>query len=142
MMNLYFAYGSNMWLAQMAERCPDHRLLGVGVLKGYRWIISSRGYANIIKSPTDVVYGVVYEISVSDEAHLDVSEGVRVGSYYKEFLHLEVGGSYTNCLVYIDPIVDEGEPGGAYIIRINLGIEDAKLPSEYVQNSIRKYVPG
>ncbi len=126
----------------MTERCPDHRLIGVGVLKGYRWIISSRGYANIIQSPAGAVYGVIYEISASDERRLDVSEGVHAGSYYKEFLCLEVGGIYRNCLVYIDPIVDEGEPRGEYVSRINHGIEDAKLPSDYVQNSIRKYVPG
>ena len=42
-MNPYFAYGSNMWRAQMRDRCPDHQLIGSGVLKGYRWIISARG---------------------------------------------------------------------------------------------------
>jgi gamma-glutamylcyclotransferase (GGCT)/AIG2-like uncharacterized protein YtfP len=51
----------------MEELCPDHRVIGKGILKEYRWIISVRGYANIIKSELDEVHGVVYEISDSDE---------------------------------------------------------------------------
>lgn len=141
-MNLYFAYGSNIWAEQMDDRCPNHRLVGVGVLKGYRWIISSRGYANIVESSSDVVLGVVYEISDSDEMNLDRYEGVGSGSYRKELLHVEVDGSHRTCLVYIDPIEEEGLPKAEYIRRINSGIKDAKLPPEYVENCIRKFVPA
>lgn len=141
-MILHFAYGSNMWVKQMKHRCPNYRIIGRGVLKGYRWIISTRGFANIVKSSTDVVHGVVYEISGSDERMLDRYEGVRSGSYRKEFMNIENNGMLTNCLVYIDPIEDEGVPRNEYIDRINKGIEDAELPLDYVQNSIRRFVPG
>jgi gamma-glutamylcyclotransferase (GGCT)/AIG2-like uncharacterized protein YtfP len=75
-MMLYFAYGSNMWREQMIKRCPDHRYIGNGIFQGYRWIISERGYAYIIKSESDEVHGVVYEISDTDEKRLDRYEGV------------------------------------------------------------------
>ncbi|KAF2786552.1 hypothetical protein K505DRAFT_330275 [Melanomma pulvis-pyrius CBS 109.77] len=45
----YFGYGSNLWLHQMALRCPTSKYLGVARLKGYRWIINARGYANIVE---------------------------------------------------------------------------------------------
>jgi len=141
-MKFYFAYGSNMWAEQMEDRCPDQRLVGAGVLKGYRWIISSRGYANIVESSSDVVWGVVYEISDSDERNLDRYEGVSSGSYRKELLCVEVEGSHRTCLVYIDPIEEEGLPKAEYIRRINSGIKDAELPPEYVRNCIRKFVPA
>ena len=48
MSHLYFAYGSNMWQAQMRTRCPQSLLLGPATLHGYRWIINTRGYANIV----------------------------------------------------------------------------------------------
>ena len=32
----YIAYGSNMIEEQMAYRCPDARLIGVGYLPGYQ----------------------------------------------------------------------------------------------------------
>ena len=140
-MRLYFAYGSNMMAKQMEDRCPNHQLVGRGVLKGYRWIISYRGYANIVKSSSNEVFGVVYEISDSDERDLDRYEGVDKGFYRKELLSVEVDGSPRICLIYIDPVEEEGLPKAEYIKRINTGIQDAKLPPEYVQNFIRKYVP-
>lgn len=140
-MSLYFAYGSNMPAEQIQERCPDHRRVGPGILKGYRWIISSRGYANIVQSSSDVVHGFVYVISDSDELRLDAKEGVGFGCYRKEWLSVEVDGLPATCLVYIDPIEDEGLPGAKYIKAINIGIEDAELPPEYVRDSIRRFVP-
>ena len=140
-MKFYFAYGSNMWVEQMQSRCPNHQLVGRGVLKGYRWIISSRGYANIVKSPQSEVMGTVYEISEPDERCLDRHEGVASGSYMKIILNIECNGSNLDCLTYIDPIEDEGKPKHEYIGRINKGIEDANLPYDYVQNSIRRFVP-
>lgn len=47
---LYFAYGSNLSPTQMAARCPSSRLIGVGQLIGYRWLINARGYANVVDS--------------------------------------------------------------------------------------------
>ena len=140
-MKLYFAYGSNLWIKQMKDRCPNHRRIGNAILNGYRWIISARGYANIVMSSQDVVYGFVYEISESDEENLDHYEGVSVGSYRKELLSVDINGLLTSCLVYIDPIENEGTPSNEYIDRINKGIEDAELPSDYVQSTIRRFVP-
>lgn len=139
-MNLYFAYGSNMWREQMDKRCPDHKFFGHGILKGYRWIISARGYANVIQSEGDVVHGVVCRINEEDEASLDKAEGVHNGSYRKEILPIEIEKTNYNCLVYIDPVVTEGEPREEYIGRINRAVADAELPTEYVDRYIRKFI--
>ena len=140
-MNLYFAYGSNLWLKQMRKRCPDHRVFSHGVLKGYRWIINKRGFANVVKSIQDKVHGIIYEISESDEKTLDKCEGVGIGKYYKETILVEAAGQEVKCLVYIDPIEDEGKPKPEYIDRINKGIIDAELPEEYVIRNIREFIP-
>jgi gamma-glutamylcyclotransferase (GGCT)/AIG2-like uncharacterized protein YtfP len=138
---LYFAYGSNLCLKQMQARCPNHRVIANGVLKGYRWIISKRGYANIVKSTSDEVHGTIYEISESDENRLDCCEGVHSGAYTKETIMVEVKEEAMQCLVYIDPIEKEGKAKEEYIKRINRGIYDSKLPSEYVNRYIRKFIP-
>lgn len=139
-MNRYFAYGSNMSLDQMKERCPQHRAVGQGILHGYRWIINSRGYANVIKSENDCVIGVVCEISSSDEAFLDKKEGVAIGCYRKETLNVSVEHEQWPCFVYIDPIEKEGLPGEGYIRRIDKGIVDAKLPIDYVDRYMTQYL--
>jgi gamma-glutamylcyclotransferase len=140
-MRPYFAYGSNLWLEQMRERCPKHRVLSHGVLKGYRWIISTRGVANIVKSVPDEVHGIIYEISNSDEERLDFHEGVKKGHYNKKTILVEADDEELECLVYIDPIDEEGTPRLEYIKRINDGLIDAKLPEEYVNHYIRKFLP-
>jgi gamma-glutamylcyclotransferase (GGCT)/AIG2-like uncharacterized protein YtfP len=117
-------------------------VIGHGWLKGYRWIISTRGYANIIKSRLDEVHGVIYEISELDEQNLDHYEGVQSGAYQKEMLTIEIGGENKECLVYVDPVVEEGEPKQEYIDRINKGISDSTLPPEYIDRYIRKFIPA
>lgn len=87
---LYFAYGSNLHLEQMKRRCPESKYIGTGRLRNYRWQINSRGYANVIKADGFWVDGLCYQISVSDEARLDISEGVATGAYAKHGLPVEI----------------------------------------------------
>lgn len=141
MSQLYFAYGSNLWLKQIKNRCPDHKMIGRGVLKGYRWIISKREYANIIGSSNDYVEGIIYEISSRDEERLDINEGVKTGLYRKEYLNIEKDTETVKCLVYVDPTVEEGCAKSEYVNRINNGLIDANLSPEYVMRYIRKYIP-
>ena len=141
-MTFYFAYGSNLWFKQMEKRCPDHKIIGLGVLRGWRWFISLRGFANIIRSQPDEVRGTVYEISESDQRNLDRYEGVRDGAYQKEMIVIEVNGQKLECLVYVDPTREEGKAGQEYMDRINRGLSDSHLPEEYVARYVRKFIPS
>jgi hypothetical protein len=87
---IYFAFGSNLHLRQMANRCPESRLLGIGRLHGYRWQINERGYANVIAHAASFVDGISYLLNPADEASLDINEGVRIGAYEKHMLDIEV----------------------------------------------------
>jgi gamma-glutamylcyclotransferase len=115
---LYFAYGSNLWRKQMQDRCPGYEEMGEGVLKGYRWIISQRGYANIVVSANDTVNGVVYKLTASDIRSLDL------------------------CLVYVDPVEEEGTPWPEYVERINHGLSDSALSPAYITRYVRRFVPA
>jgi gamma-glutamylcyclotransferase len=142
---LYFAYGSNLWLKQMKDRCPSSKKVGTGILHSYKWGINPRRYANVCPSSSHVVYGIVYTLSSFDEAELDCREGVSLGYYEKkdldvELLSTEKEASTIRCLVYIDPKGLFG-PSGEYIDRINSGLKDANLPKEWVQQNIRPFVP-
>ncbi len=134
---MYFAYGSNMCIRQMNERCPNNSKIGIAQLSGYRWIISTRGYANVVKSSNDDVWGVIYEISIQDEAKLDGYEGVSTKCYLKENLDILIDSRIKNCLTYVDPITEIGIPSYTYSNTINEGILDSKLPEEYVEKYLR-----
>ena len=138
---LYFAYGSNLWRQQMIRRCPDQREIGTGRLKGWRWIITTRGYASIVASEGDYVLGTVFELSKADVLSLDRFEGVEQGNYRKEMIIFDVEGRSLNGLVYIDLVTEEGIPKEEYITRINNGIRDAGFPDEYVTRYLRPFVP-
>ncbi|KAH6849764.1 hypothetical protein B0I37DRAFT_403722 [Chaetomium sp. MPI-CAGE-AT-0009] len=89
---LYFTYGSNLHLAQMAERCPASRYVGKGKLTSYRWQINQRGVANVVKTGNkeDVVRGLIFEVTLADVRALDRFEGVRSGAYSRETLEVTV----------------------------------------------------
>ncbi|KAM5358706.1 hypothetical protein ACJZ2D_015049 [Fusarium nematophilum] len=50
---LYFAYGSNLSTEQMRQRCPYSTPVGLAYLKGWKWIINARGYANVVQLPLE-----------------------------------------------------------------------------------------
>ena len=84
----YFAYGSNLHVAQMAQRCPDSVFKGRAILPNYRWQINNRGVANVVESAGDSVEGLVYLVGPKDMKALDRSEGLSRGFY--ERCHLEI----------------------------------------------------
>ncbi|KAH7186265.1 uncharacterized protein B0J16DRAFT_288262 [Fusarium flagelliforme] len=88
---LYFAYGSNMSVAQMAQRCPGSVFKGPAVLDSYRWHINERGVASVLKSDGHhSVEGLLYEITAKDERALDRNEGVSKGFYQKHVAKVSV----------------------------------------------------
>lgn len=140
---IYFAYGSNLWRWQMMTRCPYQHEIGTGRLQGWRWIITARGYASIVRSESDYVLGTVYELMEVDVNSLDIYEGVTQGLYHKEMLTVEVKGrGELSCLVYVDSVVEEGSPKEEYIARINNGIHDARFEHDYVSRYLRPFIPA
>ncbi|KAH8709982.1 hypothetical protein GQ44DRAFT_763282 [Phaeosphaeriaceae sp. PMI808] len=182
---IYFGYGSNLWLYQMSQRCPHAKYLGVARLNGYKWLINDRGYANVVEAKKEiegeseegneeeqkaseydnVVFGLVYSLSPSDESHLDRNEGVPV-AYTKEFQscdfwsagrpsapgdkHRKVDITKPNAyaldmLVYIDrKRITPDKPREEYIHRMNSGIADALklgVPEAYVEDVMRVFIP-
>lgn len=155
---LYFGFGSNLWLSQMQLRCPTSTYRGLGRLKDYKWIINSRGYANVVSNEGSEVYGLVYQLRATDEANLDVNEGVPE-AYTKELMTVDFWSASVTphapanphtskpmeMLVYIDrKRVEASSPKPEYVYRMNMGIRDALsegMPSRYVDEVLREFIP-
>lgn len=131
----------------MAARCPDSPYSTIAKLSNYKWIISARGYANIVQSPGDEVWGMIYKLPPSDEASLDRYEGVP-NSYVKEMIPVELaGGAQEDVLVYIDHLrTEDGTVKTEYIGRMTNGVKDAVdkgIPVEYFEKYFVKFLgPG
>ena len=70
---LYFAYGSNMDVRQMKERCPCAIRMKPAVLHDYK--LTERLYADIDESAGRHVSGILWSISEKDLKNLDIYEG-------------------------------------------------------------------
>lgn len=89
-MKYYIAYGSNLSLAQMAERCPDAVPVGRTVIQNYRLLFKGSmtgAYLTVEKAKGYAVEGVIWQISEEDEKRLDHYEGCP-DFYYKKTMEV------------------------------------------------------
>jgi len=136
----YFAYGSNMSLEQIKDRCPSCEFKGVVVLNGKKVVCNKLSknkidhFAGLVDSPTDQVMGVLYQLSSEDISYLDGKEK----GYHRnagEFLVEEIGtGRPSDCFTYLvtNPVTPH-RPAAEYLERILKGCRDHKLPLEYME---------
>jgi AIG2-like family len=123
----YFAYGSNLNVAQMAQRCPGAKPLGRIKLPG--WKLVFRGVADAIQEPGAFCYGGVWRITPEDEAALDTHEGVRHGLYRKEYIPIEPMPDGEDCvLIYTTNSTGIFPPSESYLECIKQGYRDFKMP--------------
>ena len=73
--NLYFAYGSNLDLEQMAQRCPDAEIVGPVRLENYELRFRGSGFATVAPKKGSTVHGLVWKITPNCEQSLDRYEG-------------------------------------------------------------------
>ncbi|MFC1479795.1 gamma-glutamylcyclotransferase family protein [Planctomycetota bacterium] len=136
----YFAYGSNMNLGQMEQRCPGAKVLSTGELDKFRFIINERGYATIIPDEGSAVYGVVWQISKNHEKRLDEYEGVDRGLYEKEYHTINTETESYSSLVYIASDREKGKPKPGYIEGVIKGAESNSLPQDYIDKYLKQWI--
>lgn len=95
---LYFAYGSNMNLEQMAIRTPEAVHLGVAVLVDH--IVVERMYADVDQRKGSYVYGVLYRIGPRELAALDRYEGYP-SAYKRVWRDVRFHGATVRAMVYV-----------------------------------------
>ena len=135
---LYVAYGSNMNIEQMAFRCPKSRIVGNGIIKGWRLIFNI--HADIIEaSEYDEVPVVCWEIDDSEWKNLDRYEGYP--SYYvKRLVSVEMdGGGTKKCIVYVmnDSRKGISPPYRSYFDVCLQGYIDNGIDTEYLYDALR-----
>jgi gamma-glutamylcyclotransferase len=136
-----FAYGSNMLTAQMQrpDRAPSARKITVGQLVGYQLCWNKRskdgsGKCSITETghPTDVVWGVVYELSPQDKSSLDRAEGLGQG-YGERVVNIKTQTGRGTAVIYYATSIDPGiRPYDWYRDLLVAGAREHGLPEEYV----------
>jgi|SRR5579862_5755020 len=131
-MRSYFAYGSNMIVAAMRERCPGARFLGVARLPNHRFRIVRSGYASLVWEQGAVAYGVLWSVAPRDERALDTYEEIAAGLYRRVFFKVERIDDevWETALVYLATDASPGRPRGGYLAPILDAAMAHGLPSE------------
>lgn len=142
---LYFAYGSNINLEQMAFRCPEATVVGPVTLENYELLFrgNGRGYgvATIAPKKHRTVYGLLWRISPQDEKNLDMYDGFPQ-LYDKETVTVKMqNGTELAVMAYI--MTREKErlptmPSFAYYDGIREGFRQNNLPVRALQQALRQ----
>jgi hypothetical protein len=140
----YFAYGSNMQTATFRDRrgVPFSRALPARV-SGWRIVFDKppvvpggAAVANIVADPAAVVFGVLYEITPEDLAHVELTEGVLIGNYHRVEVKAESLGAAvlatTAASVASDLHDSTRVPSDRYMGCVIAGAEEHRLPSAYI----------
>jgi hypothetical protein len=133
-MRSYFAYGSNMIVATMRQRCPTARFEGVAWLRDYRFRIVRSGYASLLWEQGAVVYGVLWSISPRDERSLDAYEEIAAGLYHRTYITVETLADdgrrerRVTALAYITADRGLGRPRPGYLAPILAAARAHRLP--------------
>ena len=154
---VYFGYASNLSPVTMKQRCPGALYVGLGVLKGWKWMINETGYANIIPgNDEDEVYGSLCFLPRRDELALDESEGVpwlyekktvKVTRLLSDEEEKEYGGQVpeVEAMTYVDvQRLTEGKIEREYIVWIKKAIEEGTkcgMPASYAEKYIKRFLP-
>jgi hypothetical protein len=84
----YFAYGSNMLTRRLtaSDRAPSAKRIGIGFAEGRRLTFdkvsqdgSGKCDAETTGNQADRVYGVIFQIALTDKEALDIAEGLGKG---------------------------------------------------------------
>lgn len=108
---IYLAYGSNLNLEQMAQRCPTSKPIGTAVLQDYQLLFRGRNggaVATVEPVKGSSVPVLLWEITPADELALDRYEGFPF-LYRKEKVKVKLGRKTVESMVYI---MNDGKPLG------------------------------
>jgi len=104
---LYFAFGSNLSVSQMRERCPGCEPVGPALLRGRELGFAYRsqnfppgGAADVPESEGAEVWGALYRLTPADLESLDRFEHVGNGGYRRIELEVETAGDTATALAY------------------------------------------
>jgi gamma-glutamylcyclotransferase (GGCT)/AIG2-like uncharacterized protein YtfP len=126
-----------MDVAAMAKRCPSSKPLGLARLPRHRWIISTDGYANVIRDPRRDVHGMLWDLALSDVPVLDRFEDVP-RLYHKVTQPVIGAAGIRRALVYIGRTGEPGRPRPGYLDDVIRAAEAAALPTASIAE-MRKF---
>ncbi len=137
-MSLYAAYGSNLDMDQMRERCPHSPMVATGWLEGWRLSFGGEevgwegSLATIVEQPECRVYVVVYDLTREDEKALDEIELAVTRLYAKISVRVQTLEEDLLAWTYVLDHYEGGLPSARYLGLMAEAAAKAGAPDDYV----------
>jgi gamma-glutamylcyclotransferase (GGCT)/AIG2-like uncharacterized protein YtfP len=128
---LYFAYGMNTNRDEMAYRCPTAKPIGAAILDDYR--LEFKSFATIVPrtvSDWDHVQGVLWNITDSDEAALDILEGYPEFYQKTQVVVTRNGMEYIAMTYIMNPRQQNYPPSDGYYSMVSEGYQQFGLSQQ------------
>lgn len=140
-MKNYVAYGSNTNISQMKMRCPKAKLLGTGLIEGFRLTFRGNGWgvANIEELSGRTVPVVLWKITRDCEEFLDIYEGYPRLYVKKDVEVINSKGEKIQSFVYVmaEEYTDSPAlPSINYLHSIWQGYTENKLNTDTLRKAI------
>jgi len=131
---IYFAYGSNMNRAQMAQRCPGAEPIGVATILNFKFYINSSGVAGIKPSLGKVCNGILWCLKNEHWPVLDYYEGVQAGHYSKIQINCLIENQVLNSSIYVANDLSSGTARPGYLEGVIDGAKRFNASEAWLQN--------
>jgi gamma-glutamylcyclotransferase (GGCT)/AIG2-like uncharacterized protein YtfP len=133
---LYFAYGSNLCVEQMKERCPKARKIGKLICDDARLIF--RGTADFQLHRGSRIAGGLWEITRECKENLDMFEGANGDNqtYKRRYFKTEYKGEMRDVLIYQMNLSGVMLPSESYLDLIEQGYRDFGLPLDLLDKAV------
>ena len=139
---LYFAYGSNMCTGRLQRRVPSATYVRIAKLIGHSFRFHKRSNDGSAKAdafethnPSDLVWGVIFDINEREKSLLDGAEGLGAGYGEKSATVLDESGQQYDLFLYVadaDSFDSTLRPYSWYKRFVIDGARQHALPDEYV----------
>ena len=139
---LYFAYGSNMCTGRLRRRVPSATYVRIAKLMGHSFRFHKRSTDGSAKAdaletqnPSDLVWGVIFNIDEREKPRLDNAEGLGRGYCEKPVTVLDESGDHYDLFLYVAETgsIDKTiRPYSWYKRFVIEGARQHALPSEYL----------
>ncbi len=139
MEKLYAAYGSNLNLIQMTNRCPYAKVYAQSILNNWELVYrgsKTNSHATIRRKQGSLVPILIWHIHPLDEYYLDIYEGYP-RYYIKKNIMVDINGKKRSVMVYImNKNQLPGKPSANYVKVIRQGYIDNNMDLSILEKSL------
>ena len=137
-MALYAAYGTNLDVSRMRERCPHSPVRGSGWLEGWRLTFGGEeigwdgALATVVEDVGARLFVMLYDVPPVDEDTLDEWEGHELGLYTKLRVRVQALEGDVLAWLYVLNAYEGGLPSAHYLSVLADAAEQAGAPGDYL----------